>query len=347
MSKTPFFSIVVPIYNSERTVNKMIESMQKQTFRNFELILVNDGSTDQTEQIIESYAAKDEQIIFITIPNGGPGNARNKGIEQTKGEYLLLFDADDEIKPHTLNTYASLLTGSKIDLLISSYEMKIIDNQKIIGSRNIMAGNNIYKSHDIFLENLYTLMNQQLMYVVWNKVFRLDIIKNNNIYFPPYKSCEDRLFNLKYYEYVEACATTDEILYQYSFDGKNSLTNKFLFNKYDTFVEFYDELLSLTKINQEGSSALFLKGVMSCIVPIHSQDCPLNFNEKKEYIKKIVLSPVVQSAAEKSLTDTKIRWIMKCLFKSKSITINYIASAMIFLISTTSPKVIEKLKKNF
>ncbi|MFL2134695.1 glycosyltransferase family 2 protein [Desemzia sp. FAM 24101] len=347
MNKIPFFSVVVPVYNSERTVGKMIESMQKQTFSNFELILVNDGSTDNTEQILENYSVKDNHIIYFTIPNGGPGNARNKGIERTKGKYLLLFDADDEINSDTLGTYAALLADDSVDLIVSSYEMKIIDDNEVVSSRTISAPSETYENHGEFLKAVYPLMNQQLLYVVWNKVFRLDIIKKQAISFPPYKSCEDRLFNLRYYKHVEKCIAMDKVLYQYSFDGKNSLTNKFLFNKYDTFVEFYQELLSLTDKNQEGSSALFLKGVMSCIMPIHSKECPLDFKEKTSYIKNIVQSSVVQSAASISLTDTKIRWIMKWLFKSKSVTINYFASMMIYLISTTSPKVIEKLKSNF
>lgn len=347
MNNSPFFSVVVPVYNSERTVGKMIESMQRQTFGNFELILINDGSTDSTEQVLESYALGDNHISYFTIPNGGPGNARNKGIERTKGEYLLLFDADDEISSDALATYAELLVNNSADLIVSSYEMKIIDDDEVVGSRIISALNKNYKNQEEFLKAIYPLMNEQLMYVVWNKVFKLDIIKKHAVLFPPYKSCEDRLFNLKYYKHVENCITTDKILYQYSFDGKNSLTNKFLLNKYDTFVEFYQELLSLTNENKEGSSALFLKGVMSCIMPIHSKECPFKFNRKLAYIKEIVQSSEVQSAASISLTDTKIRLIMKWLFKSKSVIVNYFASMAIYLISTTSPRIIEKLKRNF
>lgn len=347
MEKTPLFSIVMPAYNCQNTVGDTIKSVLSQSVSDFELIVVNDGSTDGTEQVLKQHQQNDERVKFMTIPNGGPGNARNKGIEVAGGKYLLFIDSDDIMRNDTLETYAEHIEEDEWDLIISSYNMKILDGEEVVDTRAVEAPNELLETHEDFLEQVYPLMNKQLMYVVWNKLYKLSIVKEQGIQFPPYKSCEDRLFNIRYFNHVQTCKVVDDILYNYSFDGRNSLTNKYFDNKFDTFVEFYRELLALTEKNRKGSSALFLKGVMSCIIPLHSESCPLSYREKLKYIKRILQFPDVNQAAEESLTDTKIRKIMKTLFKSKSVQLNYNASKMMYRISTTSPKTIEKFKRKF
>ncbi|WP_414838652.1 glycosyltransferase family 2 protein [Carnobacterium sp. TMP28] len=338
----------MPAYNCEKTVGSTIESLKAQTFADFELIIVNDGSKDETQQVVEQYATADKRIAVLSIANGGPGNARNQGITQAQGKYLLLVDADDAVASTTLETYATYLNQHEdVDLMISSYEMQVMDKNEVVDRRVVKAPSQLLETHQEFLAAIYPLMNKQLMYVIWNKVFRLDTIKKFDVEFPSYKSCEDRLFNIAYFEHVTKCLVVDDVLYHYTFDGKNSLTNQYLPNKFETFVEFYQELVNLTTLNEEGSSALFLKGVMSCIIPFHSQGCPLSYREKIAHTKAIVTHPAVLKAGNQTLTDTKIRLIMKALFKTKSAYLNYYASKAMYLISTISPKTIEKFKRQF
>lgn len=348
MVNIPLFSIVMPAYNCEKKVGLTIENLKKQTFSDFELIIVNDGSVDNTKDVLEKFSDTDDRISVLTIANQGPGNARNQGIKQAQGKYLLLIDADDEVDVRALETYSIYLEQNKdLDLIISSYEMNIMDGNKTVDVQLVDIATKVIESHQQFLKELYPLMNKQLMYVVWNKIYRLDIIKQHSIEFPSYKSCEDRLFNITYFKYVEKCMVINDVLYHYSFDGKNSLTNRYLPNKFDTFVEFYQELLKLTTINEEGSSALFLKGVMSCIMSFHSKSCPMNYFEKLAQIKKIVTHPEVIKASNMSLTDTNIRLVMKNLFKTRSSFINYCISKLMYIIMNTSPTTIEKFKRRF
>ena len=347
MENKPFFSIVIPAYNCAGTIRATLESIAAQTVSDFEVIIVNDGSKDATADVLQAFAAEDSRFAFITIPNNGPGNARNQGIARATGTYLFLMDADDEIERHTLERYQAILTSEVPDLIVASYNLRVLDNQEIVSEKKVIAEDQVYASNAAFLENLYPLMNKQLMYVIWNKIYRLDIIRKHQIAFPSYSSCEDRLFNIAYYRHAQKVVTTSEVLYQYAFEGKSSLTNKYFDNKFETFLEFYNELLDLTDKDLGGFSALFLKGTMSCIIPLHGISCPLDWAGKKTYIEKILQHPRVQYATAHSLTDTPIRKIMKLLFLSKSIYLNYIASGMMHLLSNASPKLIEKLKGNF
>lgn len=347
MENKPFFSIVIPAYNCAGTIRATLESIAAQTVSDFEVIIVNDGSKDATADVLQAFAAEDSRFSFITIPNNGPGNARNQGIARAKGTYLFLMDADDEIERHTLERYQAIINSESPDLIVASYNLRVLDNQEIVSEKQVIAEDRVYNSNEAFLENLYPLMNKQLMYVIWNKIYRLDIIREHKIAFPSYSSCEDRLFNIAYYRHAEKVVTTSEVLYQYAFEGKSSLTNKYFDNKFETFLEFYNELLELTDRDLGGFSALFLKGTMSCIIPLHGASCPLDWAGKRNYIQKILQHPRVQYATAQSLTDTPIRKIMKLLFQSKSIYLNYVASGMMHLLSNASPKLIEKLKGNF
>lgn len=98
----PLISVIIPVYNIENYIAKCIESVQNQTYDNIEIILVNDGSTDHSEEVCVSYAQIDERVTYLTKENGGPSSARNKGIDCAKGEYLFFVDGDDFIAPDTL-----------------------------------------------------------------------------------------------------------------------------------------------------------------------------------------------------------------------------------------------------
>lgn len=347
MSKQPFFSLVMPAYNCRNVIGKTIISIQEQEWSDFECIIVNDGSTDDTEEVIHKMIKDDDRFSTFSILNGGPGNARNKGIDRATGKYLYLLDSDDGLPKGTLQQYTEVLKNKNPDLIVSSYQMNVMDKSDIVDKRIVQVENKWVQSHEEFLDQLYLLMEKQLMYVIWNKVYKLDIIKTQKIQFPPYSSCEDRLFNIGYYNHVETCCTLNAILYHYSFDGKNSLTNRFLVNKFETFEEFYLALLDLTEKNKDGTSALFLKGTMSCIIPLHSKDCPYTFTEKRKEIKRILENETVKNAAEASSTNTMIRKVMASLFKSRSVFLNYVVSLMMYATSQMSPRVIEKLKGNF
>lgn len=343
----PFFSLVMPAYNCEDTLGLTIDSILAQSFTDFELIIINDGSTDSTEEVIRNYQKLDKRIRYQTIPNGGPGNARNVGIKDTKGEFLFLVDADDQLDKNNLEIRAELLKNSQTDLLIGSYQTNILDNNEIVDQKLTIAPDLFFSTKNEFLEHVYPLMEQQLMYVIWNKVYRLDLIKKNKIVFPPYKSCEDRLFNLEYFKYVKKCLVTSKVLYHYSFDGKNSLTNKYFPNKFDTFEEFYVVASELVPKDKPGFSALFLKGTMSCFIPLHSPSCPLSFSKKRKYIKEVLNNKQIQSAAKLSVTSSLFKKIMKSLFLIKITNLHYFVSWFLYKISTLNPKTIEKLKGNF
>lgn len=119
-------SIIVPIYNAEKYLKKCINSILKQTYKNLEIILINDGSTDKSKKIIESF--KDKRIIFIDKTNTGVGNTRNLGIEKSSGDYIMFVDSDDYIELDCVEKMLSKATTDDCELVIGNYYLDTKDN---------------------------------------------------------------------------------------------------------------------------------------------------------------------------------------------------------------------------
>lgn len=293
----PFFSIIIAAYNSESQIGLLLDSITKQTFKDFEVICVNDGSTDSTLDVITSYAEKDDRIKITSQENSGPGAARNAGLVHVKGKYTLIFDSDDTIKPDFLELFKQAACDNP-DLICCGYTMHHSDNSiNCFNSEKDI----ICAEHDEFLNVMPELMNKHLMYVVWNKAYKSSIINNNLIRFTDYKSCEDRIFNMAFFRYVETFRFINKPLYDYYLWDTSSLTGKFLSNRIESLETFYDALLSLYD-NKPGKhnrifANIYLKGIFAAAVTALQKDCPLSKKGKKEYISRAITAENTISAA--------------------------------------------------
>ncbi|MDV4749373.1 glycosyltransferase family 2 protein, partial [Enterococcus faecium] len=299
----PIFSIIVPVYNAEDTIVHTIEVLKNLAFEEYEVILVNDGSTDKTEQLIQSAIQGDSHFQLFTTENQGPGLARNEGIKQSTGKYVLFFDADDEPVKEILADYRQLFEQyPEADLLISSFIFRTLSRGKIISEKDYLVPEYQYTNHEQFMDDMYQLMNQQLMYVVWNKCYKRELLMEKQILFKNYSSCEDRIFNLNYYEHCQQVILNPKIEYIYDFEGGKGITNKYNPNKFKTFEEFYLLANEVTKnANKSGMASLLLKGVTSVILSIVETN-QLSNREKKRAIKNILNNPVIREASSIACT---------------------------------------------
>lgn len=343
----PKFSIIVPVYNAEATIGRTIDILRELDYEEYEVVLVNDGSTDQTQEIIQELIENDERFELITTTNQGPGLARNEGIRQSKGEYLLFFDADDTPVKTILSDYDHLLEKSpKADLVVSSFVFRTMDEGKIVSEKENLVTEYHYLTHEEFIKDMYQLMNEQLMYVVWNKCYRSDILKNNQILFKTYNSCEDRIFNLHYYEYCHQVIMNPKVEYIYEFEGGKGITNQYRPNKFETFKEFYSLSNTVTDdINKDGMAALFLKGVMSVILSILETETRTT-SQKKSEIEHILSDASVIEATKIANTDTIIRKLTKKFFQLPK-GLSYFSIKTIASLQKTNPRLIALLKRKY
>ena len=191
----PAISIIMPIYNSEKYIEECLNSLIYQTFKNFEIICVNDGSTDNTLNILKKYEKKDERIKIINQYNKGAAVARNIGMKNSKGEYLIFLDSDDIFEITMIEELYAKIKGNNAEIVICNSEYfytmnnkNIYDEKKYSVFENNIK-NNIFSSFDI-KKDFFNFF----IWWPWDKIFKKKYIENLGINFQNLKSSEDLIF---------------------------------------------------------------------------------------------------------------------------------------------------------
>lgn len=210
-------SVIIPAYNAETTITRCINSIQIQTYSNLEIIVVNDGSTDNTKEIVKRLQERDDRIKLFTTKNGGVSHARNVGIDNASGDYITFVDADDYIDPPMYEKLLNTITKYGVKIAQCSYK-NVDQHGKCISK---VGGNSkiIELHHDQALECL--ILGSLFSSGLWNKMYARelfnDIRLNENI-----KYCEDLLVNFCLFDIVDRSVYIDSPLYNYVFMPNSS-----------------------------------------------------------------------------------------------------------------------------
>ena len=282
----PAISIIIPVYNAEKYLRRCIDSVLSQSFTDFELILVDDGSKDKSPQICDEYASQDTRVRVIHKANGGVSAARNDGLDIAKGEYITFIDSDDWVERDYLSTlsnyrdYDIVFFSHRLiyeDGYISEFlfEAKEGDKQniwEIVASlRKNAVGSNFYG---------YT----------WNKMFRRDIIEKYKIRFiEGLRISEDEVYTLDYCTHAKSIKVLPLCLYNYRILGTGLTATK---NSADEYKKLADSYLAI--LNRENNNSIDKVYIPVIAENLYTaavnQDSPLyafsNFKQVKNVLKK-------------------------------------------------------------
>lgn len=210
-SATPLVGIIIPAYNAESTVQGIVDDVLRQAYDNIELIVVDDGSTDNTGKILKSLAKNDSRLRVETQVNQGPSAARNRGIELSNAAYLMFFDADDRCDTDMVRSMVERALEAQADTVVVGY---IVNGTRQVIPRKFLneTGNDCIR-----MAVVRSMATDRLMYALWNKLFTAQIIKENGIRFDPQSAYgEDAVFNMNYLSFAQSTATVAKPLYLYS-----------------------------------------------------------------------------------------------------------------------------------
>lgn len=225
-TSNPLISIIVPVYNSAKYLPKCLDSIISQTYQNLEIILVNDGSTDNSEKIINTYAKKDSRIKTITQKNQGQSSARNAGLKEAKGSYISFVDSDDQINPSFISKLFSLYNSS-VSITVCGHEFRYIKNNiSKFPYQSELKPREAHESRKAYIIKLLTLDGR--MYSCNNKLFRAKVIKQHHLSFDEKLSfAEDTKFVLIYLRYAKGeIIYTPLPYYIYNFGTETSTVKK-------------------------------------------------------------------------------------------------------------------------
>ena len=316
IAETDLVSVIVPVYNCENTLEEAVESILNQTYKNLEIILVNDGSTDTSLSIIESYKQKHSNIIAVDKPNGGVSSARNAGLAVSTGEYVCFCDADDKYYPNFVEIMHRHIASDGLDWV--SCNFAYLEKDKLTPrTPRLKAG--IYNNSDLVDAVIDDgTMGGPLISSACTRIYRHSTLKENNLYFDEsVVTNEDIVFNLNWFLHTERIKFIDDILYIYR---RSPFSGKKRFQYDDTFgpadrsitelckgrIDSFDEQMRARKVSVAAWT------ILVCIQKY-------TLKSAFEGIKKIVLDESLQGCFEhiKVSQLSRKRRIVYTLLKKK------------------------------
>ncbi|WP_050739527.1 glycosyltransferase [Acetobacterium bakii] len=289
-----FVSIIVPIFNVENHLNKCLDSILNQTYKNIEIILINDGSTDGSGEICDIYSKRHNNIVVVHKENEGVSVARNKGIQIAKGKFIQFVDSDDFLEKNMTDT---LMKEVKIDATLPICNIEIYYKDKRLRHDLIPVKKKVSCSIQQYLTNfIVKYKTNPFIGSPCNKIFIKDIIINNKIMFQEDRSfAEDFLFNIEYLYYIEKVTIINESLYHYRLDTLSSLTKvakpvEFWWDNYKQIYVLYLDIFNyygLFKKNKESIKLFMEFAVMHCIKICFRSKCKLTYSEKVQKLKYV------------------------------------------------------------
>ena len=248
MNNNELISIIVPVFNTEKFLNRCITSIINQKYKNIEVILVNDGSTDNCPSICESWKNKDSRIKVIHKKNGGLSSARNAGLKIAEGKYIGFVDSDDWIDE---NMYLKLYTAIRnynADIAISKIEIVKVNNNKLKEKVSRIEILNKQDMYDLF----FRVSKKQINYCVCDKLYNANLIKKFN--FTEGIRFEDIDFNYRVFSEANKAIYLNDKLYYWYFNEGNSITRNKVIKKDLQLIDVWKKIYKHCKKNNPNNS---------------------------------------------------------------------------------------------
>lgn len=257
----PYISLIIPIYNSDKYLEKCINSIINQTFKDIEIILVNDGSKDKSGIICDTFAINDKRIKVIHKMNSGLSSARNIGIENSSGKYVVFLDSDDWMNVETLECVLELTEKYGVDLAFWSYKNEYINRTISVNLFKTSSNYMLFNEHKMHYlrRRAVGLINRELisptktdaLNSAWGKMYKKELILENNIRFldTSYIGSEDVLFNIQAFFYTKQALFINRHFNHYRRYSHNSLTKKHTNTLFHRFKNLYYEIEKFIVIN--------------------------------------------------------------------------------------------------
>lgn len=344
--------MIMPVYKVERYVGKTIESLQGQTYTNWELWAVDDGSPDKSGEILEKYAAEDNRIHVIHKENGGAPSARNAAIPKAQGKYLYFMDADDWAEPEMLGDMVALAEKNEAQLVVSAFYIDTYysDTEKYTEIRR--QPSQVFESQREFRENAYRLFDWNLLYTPWNKLYLADYLREKNISFPT-TFWDDFPYNLMVVKDVERVVVTEKAYYHFIRKREESETAKYNPRMYEKREEEHSWMTDLywywqvdDKNSREMIARRYVERLIGCVENVTNPKCELTRKEKYKAIGQMIKSENCRNALPLVKARSGMMKAMLLPLRMKSVGLSYLEGKFISWVKGRNMKAFARLKAN-
>ena len=283
----PLLTVVIPVYNVEKYLNRCLESILIQEWKNYDIIMVDDGSTDRSPQICDDYVKAYDFISVIHKENGGLSDARNTGLSQAKGEYVYFPDSDDWLEPDTFIALAEALESQKFDIISFNREFIKGEEDVIISDP---VENQVFEGKDAFV---HMLKHSYITGFANDKIYRKSLFVDHDILFPKGKYYEDLGTNYKLFLSAEKVYATNQKYYHYLIDNPDSITQSWNEKKFRDMFGFYKEVFYSdfirSQLNQEElhiSQLYYVNGLTHILASLYKAKLHKHYSEIASEVKQ-------------------------------------------------------------
>lgn len=231
-------SMIVPVYNAEAYIGACIESIQKQSYQNIEILLIDDGSEDGSAGICDQYQREDGRIKVFHRENHGVSASRNYGIEHSLGDFIQFVDADDSLEPDTVAENLRLVKETGAELVFFSFRYHLVDEGRVRDNAfpESFAGN----AEEFFEKYFITFIDRELMNPPWNKLIAASLLRDGSVRFQEeYSICEDMAFSTELLDKSNRIAFNPQMHYHYNLKSAGSLVFRFHENYFEALSYYY------------------------------------------------------------------------------------------------------------
>ena len=282
-------SIIIPIYNGEKYINNMYFSLSNQTFQDFEIIYINDGSKDDSLNILNDISIKDSRVKVISQQNSGICASRNRGIEKAQGKYLIFLDQDDGIESDLVEKYVEAIETKKVDVAsFGKIHYYIDENGKTVSVKPQIIEEELVDNRERLIECLFNLDNKKRLMTIWNCIYKKEVIDNNNIRFDEHfkHGDEDGMFNIEYAMNSKRVYFSNGCYYHYYIRKGISTITKYNEELLDNFCYYADKVKMLTSDMKEQELNIIRLYLLRFFSSVYGRFCRFHskFDEKKCFL---------------------------------------------------------------
>ena len=294
-------SVITPIYNVRRFIEHGVHQVLQQSHKDFELILVDDGSTDGSYEECQKMVSTDSRVRVLHQQNKGAGGARNLGIENALGEFIYFYDIDDEIQSDLLEYCVGKMDELNVDFLCFGYEnVETTYNSRVTVDfpETIITSNDDFKK--MFVDQFVLKTNG----FPWNKMYRKSFLDKHGLRYEDQRIQQDEVFNLKCYRYLERAYLSPRVLYTYYIYEKGNTRSRFIPDRFDIYKSVRQQFETLKKLWKISDDRLddylnrrFYDSIMQCFLfNLTHPNCVWTTAQKKEEMARVNSDKLTQQA---------------------------------------------------
>ena len=344
----------MPAYNVGPYVRRAVESLQNQTLRNFELLVVNDGSKDRTGDILDAMAERDFRITVYHTENGGAPAARNLALDEARGNYVYFMDADDWAEPRMLEDMVSLAERSRLELVVAGFYIDTYYGDDGEYTTEVKSRPNaLYPTQQQFRIAAWQLFDNNLLYTPWNKLFVRERIEDLGIRFRD-TFWDDFPFVLDYIRDIERVGVIEQPYYHFIRQRAESETARWRPDMYEKREEEHGWMLDLYQhwgldgdpASMEVVQRRYVERLIGCIENVCNPACQLSRKEKLDQIEMMIVSDRAQQAVVMAHPHSRMMKTMLIPIKTRNARMAYQEGRFISFVKRHNTRVFATLKAN-